>query len=275
MTDEQPQWYGVSRRDVDQPASVAANRRWWDSEAVAYYQEHGDFLGDADMVWGPEGWTEEQLGVLGEVTGRRVLEIGGGAAQCSRYLRGHGAEVVASDLSGGMLAQARAIEAARRESGIPLLQCDGAALPLADDAFDIVFTAYGVLPFVADARAVLHEAARVLRPGGLFAFATTHPIRWAFPDDPGPDGLRAQGSYFDRAPYVEEDDAGLVTYVEHHRTLGDWVGELASAGFVLQELIEPEWPADNAQVWGGWSPLRGAHLPGTAIFRAVLPVAVR
>lgn len=271
MTENDPEWYGVARRAVDQETSVRANRRWWDEEASAYYLEHGDFLGDAELVWGPEGWTEAQLGVLGDVTGLRVLEIGAGAAQGSRYLRACGAEVAATDLSRGMLRQAQAIDAGGADPGPSLLQCDGAALPFADAAFDLVFTAYGVLPFVADAAGVVAEASRVLRPGGRLVFATTHPIRWAFPDDPGREGLTAQSSYFDRTPYVEEDDAGRVTYVEHHRTVGDWVEVLTRAGLILRDLLEPEWPSQNAQVWGGWSPLRGRHLPGTAIFCASKP----
>jgi hypothetical protein len=32
------------------------------------------------------------------------------------------------------------------------------------------------------------------------------------------------------------------------------------------DLVEPEWPEGNAAVWGGWSPLRGRVLPGTAIW---------
>ena len=38
-------------------------------------------------------------------------------------------------------------------------------------------------------RAVMREVARVLRPGGRWVFSVTHPMRWAFPDDPGPEGL--------------------------------------------------------------------------------------
>jgi hypothetical protein len=96
----------------------------------------------------------------------------------------------------------------------------------------------------------------------------THPIRWAFPDDPGPAGLTVQQSYFDRTPYAEVDDSGTATYVEHHRTLGDRVRELVAAGLTVLDVIEPEWPAGHEQEWGQWSPLRGRLMPGTAIFVA-------
>jgi ubiquinone/menaquinone biosynthesis C-methylase UbiE len=201
--------------------------------------------------------------------GMTVLEIGAGAAQCSRWLsRHHDVRVVASDLSMGMLRTARRIGGTT--PALPLVQCDGLALPLADASVDRVFTAYGVVPFVADSGAVLAEAARVLRPGGRFVFSTSHPVRWAFPDDPGPHGLTATSSYFDRTPYVESA-AGVVTYAEHHRTLGDLVRQVVAAGLVLVDLVEPEWPDRNEQAWGGWSPLRGAILPGTAIVVADRP----
>jgi hypothetical protein len=92
-----------------------------------------------------------------------------------------------------------------------------------------------------------------------------------FPDDPGQPGLTASQSYWDRTPYVEVDDAtGRVAYVEHHRTLGDWVALLAGSGFALKALLEPEWPADHDRVWGGWSRVRGVVTPGTAVFAADL-----
>ncbi len=41
----------------------------------------------------------------------------------------------------------------------------------------------------------MREVRRVLRPGGRFVFSATHPIRWAFPDEPGPRGWTAPASY--------------------------------------------------------------------------------
>ncbi len=106
------------------------------------------------------------------------------------------------------------------------------ALPFADGQLRRRVLAFGALQFVADIDTPVAEAARVLRPGGRFAFSITHPTRWMFPDDPTEEGLTASQSYWDRTPYVEVDDyTGVVAYVEHHRTLGDWVGLLAAAGF--------------------------------------------
>ncbi|MDX3358068.1 methyltransferase domain-containing protein, partial [Streptomyces sp. ME01-24h] len=143
------------------------------------------------------------------------------------------------------------------------------ALPFTDASFDQACSAYGALPFIADTAHVMHEVRRVLRPGGRWVFSVTHPLRWAFPDEPGPEGLTASASYFDRTPYVEQDETGHAVYVEHHRTLGDRVRELSAAGFRLVDLVEPEWPAWNTAEWGGWSPLRGRVIPGTAIFVCV------
>jgi hypothetical protein len=115
------------------------------------------------------------------------------------------------------------------------------------------------------------EADRVLRPGGRFVFSVNHPMRWMFLDDPGPDGLVATLSYFDRSPYVETDDDGVATYVEHHRTMGDRVRELVGAGLSVLDVVEPEWPAGHQELWGQWSPLRGRLFPGTVIFVSEKP----
>jgi SAM-dependent methyltransferase len=151
---------------------------------------------------------------------------------------------------------------------VPVVQAHAGALPFGDATFDGVATAYGALPFVADADRVLAEVARVLVPGGRTVLAVTHPIRWAFPDDPGHEGLTAVRPYFDRTPYVEADDSGNVTYAEHHRTVGDWVDLVGAAGLRLERLVEPPWNPTNHSTWGGWSPLRGALLPGTLIIVA-------
>ncbi|MDG4765475.1 class I SAM-dependent methyltransferase [Solwaraspora sp. WMMD406] len=260
----------VTRTAVTDSQARHANRRWWDADADAYQAEHGDFLGDVDLRWCPEGLREAEAGLLGAVAGRRVLELGCGAAGGSRWLAGQGAHAVGLDLSAGMLRQAVA-GADRSGVAVPLVQADALTLPFVDTAFDTVWTAFGAVPFVADSAAVMREVHRVLRPGGRWVFAVTHPMRWIFLDDPGERGLVAVHSYFDRRPYVETDADGTPSYVEQHRTVGDRVRELVAAGFALRDVVEPPWPDGHEQIWGQWSPLRGRLFPGTAIFVADKP----
>jgi SAM-dependent methyltransferase len=255
---------------VDEPTARAASRRYWEDNAADYQKEHGSFLGDDDFLWCPEGLRESEVGLLGDVAGLRVLEIGCGAAQCARWLTRRGAHVVAVDLSMGQLAHG--VELGRR-SGIEvaLAQADATALPIADASVDLACSAFGAVPFVADSGAVMREAARVLRPGGRWVFSTNHPMIWCLPDEPDERGMRVIQSYFDRRAYLERDGAGRPAYVETHRTMGDRVREIVDAGLVLLDIVEPEWPEDNENVWGQWGPVRGYYLPSTAIFVAAKP----
>jgi len=260
----------VGYGDVDQDEAVRASRDWWDAEADDYQAEHGEFLGAAtgDFVWCPEGLREADAQLLGPtagLTGATVLEIGAGAAQCSRWLAAVGASPVALDLSAGQLRHARQ-QGLEAGIAVPLLQADATRLPLRTGGVDIACSAFGAVPFVADSEALHREVARVLRPGGRWVFSVNHPMRWCFRDDPGPAGLVVERSYFDRSAYLELADSGRPLYVESHRTMGDRIRELVAAGFVVEDVVEPEWPAGHTREWGQWSPLRGNLFPGTAIF---------
>ncbi|TDO50072.1 methyltransferase family protein [Kribbella sp. VKM Ac-2527] len=255
------------RTELTEAQSSRASRTYWDSAAGEYLEEHGAFLGDDRFIWCPEGVDEEQAQLLGSTRGKRILEVGCGAAQCARWLTKQGADVVAFDISVEQLRIGRDLDR-RTGTAVRTVAADVTAIPFPDATFDLACSAFGALPFVADAEAALREIARTLKPQGLLVFSVTHPIRWSLPDDPTPAGLRITQSYFDRTPYVEVDAQGTAVYAEHHRTLGDWIQALTGAGFVIDDLIEPEWPAGHDQVWGGWGPDRGRLIPGTAIWSA-------
>ncbi|RNL82984.1 class I SAM-dependent methyltransferase [Halostreptopolyspora alba] len=271
MTDDlYPEVAHITWRPAGPEESTRASRIWWERSADEYQAEHGDDLRGA-YVWGPEGLDETRARLLGDpasITNARALEVGCGAAWCSRWLRQQGvSRVVGIDLALGQLRHSRRID---EEEGVDVAvaQADALRLPFADAAFDLVHSAYGGFPFVPDAGVAVAESARVLRPGGRLVFSVPHPIRWCFPDEPDERGLVANHPYFDRAAYVEQDARGRACYVEHHHTIGDWVRAIAGAGLRLRDLVEPEWPEENERVWDGWSPLRGRIIPGTAIFAA-------
>lgn len=94
-----------------------------------------------------------------------VLDLACGAGAMVERLRRPGRTVIGLDRSASELA-----EAAARGRG-PLVQGHASYLPFADDSFDAVVTSLGVA-VVADRPRFLEEAARVLRPGGVFAALT-------------------------------------------------------------------------------------------------------
>jgi SAM-dependent methyltransferase len=178
VEDHLPQRVRVERRAVSEEESRLANGPDWDRYADEYQATHGGFLGNTGYRLGPEGLTEDDAAVLGDVAGREVLEVGSGAGQCSRWVRVHGGTSYGLDLSARQLQHSRRID---EESGVavPSVLATATALPFADAAFDVVFCSFGAMQFIADLDVAVAEVARVLRPGGRFAFSITHPTRGA------------------------------------------------------------------------------------------------
>jgi SAM-dependent methyltransferase len=103
------------------------------------------------------------LELLGDVRGRRVLELGCAAGHLTRLLVAAGADVVAVDRSERMVAHARRLvggdarfEVADLAGGLPMV---------ADASVDLVSVSL-VLHYLPDWRGVMAEVHRVLRPGG-------------------------------------------------------------------------------------------------------------
>jgi 2-polyprenyl-6-hydroxyphenyl methylase/3-demethylubiquinone-9 3-methyltransferase len=104
----------------------------------------------------------------------RVLDIGCGAGFLARALRAGGHEVHALDASWPSLRVSQGVDASVRH-----LCGDALRLPYRDAAFDAV-TSMDFLEHIEDPAASIREAARVLKPGGLFFFHTFNRNRLAW-----------------------------------------------------------------------------------------------
>lgn len=90
-----------------------------------------------------------------------------------RISRGSQANVVATDLSEGMLAVAR--ETCGGFDNIEFRQADAHNLPFADNRLDVVTCRLGVMYFL-DCQRALKEILRVLKPGGRAPFVAWGPV---------------------------------------------------------------------------------------------------
>jgi ubiquinone/menaquinone biosynthesis C-methylase UbiE len=108
--------------------------------------------------------------------GRNVLEVGCGAGtDLIRFAR-HGAIATGIDLASSSIKLAKdnfAHEGRRAD----LVVADGQTLPFRDQAFDFVY-AHGVVQYTTDARALVGECRRVLKPGGTAVFQVYNRISW-------------------------------------------------------------------------------------------------
>jgi len=105
--------------------------------------------------------------------GEHVLELGCGTGEDAQWLASRGVSVLATDVSEGMLAQARA-----KAGGHPLLtfeRQDANALAL-QGTFDGALANFGVLNCVADLRWLGERLGGMLRPGARFVAVVMPPF---------------------------------------------------------------------------------------------------
>ena len=217
-------------------AHARKNRAMWEATSDSYEQQHAAALSANDaMAWGLWRIPEAELHVLGDVRDKDVLELGCGAARWSIALAQRGARPVGLDLSPRQLTHARRLMAAARLA-FPLVEASAEAVPLRDASFDIVFCDWGAMTYCDPARTV-PEAARLLRPAGLFAFATGTPIQFIC-EDVAADRLQRHlvNDYFGLTHLDWGDE------VDFQIPYGEWIRLFRENGLQVEDLIETRPP---------------------------------
>jgi len=112
------------------------------------------------------------VGACGVRPGMRVLDVAAGAGNAALVAADADADVVAGDLTPGLLAAGRA--AAERGVEVTWREADAEALPFADAAFDVVMSCVGVM-FASHHQQAAGELVRVCRPGGTIGLLNWTP----------------------------------------------------------------------------------------------------
>lgn len=167
--------------------------------------------------------------------GRKALDLGCGEGRLGRLLAARGHSLVGLDGSPTLAALAE------RHGGYEEVRVgDAAALPFEDNAFDLV-VAFMSLQDFDDLDSAVHEAARVLEPGGALALAVVHPLSsWRM--------AAAEVTYFERFRYAERMDRNGLSMTFHsvHLPFSDLVTALLAAGLTLEAVAEPRFRPDAA-----------------------------
>lgn len=190
-----------------------------------------------EITWGIWSVPESELGVLGDVSGLDVVELGCGTAYLSAWLARRGARPVGIDPTPAQLETARAMQV---EFGLefPLHEAAAEAVPLADASFDVAVSEYGASIWAEPSRWI-PEAARLLRPGGRLVFLCNSTLVILCSPDEGQAEERLVQPQFGMGRF-EWPEGG----VSYHLAHGDWIRLLRANGFELLDLVEVQAPPD-------------------------------
>ncbi len=272
-----PEVDAAGRWHVDGDETRSANRSWWDGEAEDYYAEHGAFLGDSEFVWGPEGWTEGELDLLQVRDGMTVLEIGSGAravlalAGAPPRRAGRRERPVDGDAAPGP-----ADRGCRERCRLPGIRAAAAAVRRSGAAAGRRERRPGVHGL---RRGAVRRGQRCGAGRGGPGAAARWPVR-VLDLAPGAVGVPRRP----RAGRADGDDVVLRPHARTSRAppgssptpsttapSATWCGRSWRPGWCSSTSSSRSGRRATEQAWGGWSPLRGAVLPGTAIVVADRP----
>jgi SAM-dependent methyltransferase len=123
---------------------AAANRELWTRANSEYNDDHAYRAWAAeDITWGIFNVPEQQLGVLGDVRGLDVVELGCGTAYFSAWLARRGARPTGVDVTPAQLQSARRCQD-RFGISFPLIEADAGDVPLPSGRFDLAISECGV-----------------------------------------------------------------------------------------------------------------------------------
>jgi SAM-dependent methyltransferase len=217
---------------------AAQNRELWTrinaeytaSRALAKWREE-------EITWGVFSIPDAELGIIGDVAGLDVVELGCGTVYFSAWLARRGARPVGVDITPAQLDTARS---AMEELGIefPLVEADGGDTGLPSGSFDLALSEYGASIWV-DPYRLIPEAARLLRPGGRLVFmcGSTLSMLCCGEDEVVGEQLKRAQFGLNR---IEWPDGSVEFNLPH----GDFIRLLRANGFDLEDLVELQVPED-------------------------------
>ena len=251
---------------LNQHTILTINQAGWETVAPKFYGA------TALPDYGPFAPSEDQIHLLGNVSGQRVLELGCGSGHSLVYLAQQGAtEVWGLDLAATQIAAATELLHARGIAAhlftSPMEHNPG----IPTNYFDVVISIYA-LGWTADLTRTLAHVAAYLKANGRFVFSWEHPLHHCLSYADG--HFIVTQSYQTEGPRLAESWLG-VPIVRHARKLSTFLNTLLDQGFVVERLLEPEFAVDGPPAHDDpaayYSMARASLVPATFIVCARKP----
>ena len=210
------------------------NREVWTKANAEYTDRRArDTWASDEITWGMFSGRESELGALGEVAGKDVIELGCGTAYFGAWLARRGARVTGVDVTRAQLETARRMQE-EFDLHFPLLEASAEEVPLPDESFDLAVSEYGASIWCDPSRWIA-EAARLLRPGGRLVFLCNSTLSILCSPDEGKVEERLMRPHSDlgRFEWPGEDEG-----VNYHLSHGELIHVLRQNGFEIEALYE-------------------------------------
>ncbi|WP_379131040.1 class I SAM-dependent methyltransferase [Paenibacillus sp. sgz500958] len=213
--------------DMDKNAIHQTNSIFWDTKG-------NEVLGATSLPLYGAFVSEETCRLFGDVSGKKLLEIGCGSGQSLQY---HG-ERKASELWGMDLSEQQIEKTTELLTSCGLsahLICspmeEECGIP--ENYFDFVYSVYAI-GWTTDLEGTFCRIASYLKQDGVFIFSWSHPIHKCVVSENNI--LAFKKSYFDESWYSVSLDEATLTLSD--RKLSTYVNALAKAGFVIEQMVE-------------------------------------
>lgn len=198
-----------------------------------------------------ESIIEPSIGMLlGDVQGKRVLDIGCGSGRYARFLADCGAVVTGIDRNESQLDLAREAEK-ENPKGIEYVFEDVRSTTVLPASYDVVLLMF----LIVDAKTpdaiqgIVRAAARSLNSGGRVLIADLHPHNLSRDNQVEMTQLKEKSNYFDNGAESYSDtvltNGDRVRFnPNYHYRLDFVLNTIADEGLILQRFLEPMYRAD-------------------------------
>ena len=219
----------LKREDI-----LSINQNGWNKAAPLFY------AGTALPEYGPLVPTENDLQLIPNLNGGKVLELGCGSGHSLVYLleNRNARELWGLDISEEQIRMAQDLLQSKLISANLLASSMDENHGIPKDYFDLVIAIYalGCTPDLAKTLQLIHS---YLRPGVMFIFSWEHPMYQSLSYESSLGKYVFENSYLQEGPVLNPAWKG-VEIVINHRKLSTYLNAIIQAGLLLDQMIEPE-----------------------------------